>query len=61
MIYLYTLDSHDCYGPFNSDADATLWAYRNMFTSYQLLKTPPYESTQVMEPWPSPDSWTIAN
>ena len=35
--YLFTLDSHDLYGPFNSKEFAHDWAYYTYRTSYTLL------------------------
>lgn len=48
--YLYTLDSHDCFGAFACEADAHDWARQWGVGSYQLLKAPPYETTLVRPP-----------
>lgn len=44
-IYIYTLDSHDCYGPFWTVKEAHLFAVDFGLTSYQLLSEPPYGAT----------------
>ena len=35
-VYLFTLDSHDYYGPFHNEAIAHDWAKRTGKSSYQL-------------------------
>lgn len=50
-MYIYTLDSHDCYGPFSSGYDAMFWANSHEFTSYQVLTAKPYASTRVLNPF----------
>jgi hypothetical protein len=50
MIYLYTLDSHDCYGRFMSYPAAHAYAVKRGFSSYQLLNKPPHSSTVVLFP-----------
>ena len=47
VYYIYTLDSHDCYGRFTSLADAHAYAGEHYLRSYQILPKPPYESTVV--------------
>jgi hypothetical protein len=49
-IYLYTLDSHDCFGRFPSVVCAHAWAVKTGRSSYQLLNKPPYPTTVVMQP-----------
>jgi hypothetical protein len=39
VTYLFTLDSHDLYGPFNGRVPAMAWAVRTNKQSYQLLDT----------------------
>lgn len=51
MTYIYTLDSHDCYGPFQSQVEAFEWAQLEDFGSYQLLPKPPFENTVVLHPF----------
>lgn len=50
MTYIFTLDSHDCYGPFQSQGLAFTWAQQEGFECYQLLPEPPYETTVVHDP-----------
>lgn len=50
QIYLYTLDSHDCYGPFETKDAAMQWANDTGKSSYQLVENPPYELSRVIKP-----------
>lgn len=51
MSYIYTLDSHDCYGPFDNAVTAIRWADRSLYRSpYQVLVEPPYTSTPIITP-----------
>jgi hypothetical protein len=50
MYFLYTLDSHDCYGPFHSTTSLHNWAKNKRFRSYQVLNYAPYSSTFVHYP-----------
>lgn len=45
--YIYTLDSHECFGPFTSADAAHAWARFRNKRSYQLLTAPPYSYTLV--------------
>ncbi|SHH47199.1 hypothetical protein SAMN05444169_7622 [Bradyrhizobium erythrophlei] len=49
--FIYTLDSHDCYGPFGSQDNAKTWAIRRGFKSYQILTHTPFQFTQVLRPY----------
>lgn len=48
MLYLYTLDSHDCYGPFPDRSVANSFATQRHFTSYQILDKIPYPFTTII-------------
>jgi len=50
MCYLYTLDSHDCYGRFASRETARLWAAKRNMISYQILSKPPHSHIVVLNP-----------
>ena len=49
--YLWTLDSHDCFGPFDSPDDAHDWAKATYKTSYTLVKKPSYPNDLVHAPY----------
>lgn len=49
MFYIFTLDSHDCFGPFDTKSAALNWAKR--LPSYQLLNKIPYLSTLILKPF----------
>lgn len=50
-MYIYTLDSHDCYGPFLDSDKARDWAKKRNFTSFQILVSKPYICTEVLRPF----------
>jgi hypothetical protein len=50
-LYLYTLDSHDCFGRFISAEEAHRWAARNPnISTYELMTKPPFADTIVLNP-----------
>ena len=48
--YLWTLDSHDCFGPFDSKSCAAEWARLTAKSSYQLLDKPPFAAVAPIKP-----------
>jgi hypothetical protein len=49
--YIFTLDSHDWIGPFDSADAAHSWARQRGFSSYQLDSRPPPANSQIRKPW----------
>ena len=43
--YIYTLDSHDAFGPFVSYDAALAWAKHRQLSSFQVLNGLPYNTT----------------
>ena len=50
MRYIWTLDAHECYGPFPGVVEAHRFAVQLCFSSYTLLETPPFKDTCVLSP-----------
>jgi len=50
-VYLWTLDSHECFGPFRTFVSAHAWAVESEKHAYRLLDKPPYETTVVIAPY----------
>ncbi len=48
--YVFTLDSHDCFGPFASYDAAVQWGKVNRPT-FQVLRAPPYRDTLILRPF----------
>jgi hypothetical protein len=55
MTYLYTLDSHECFGPFLTNTKAHEWAKQTQHSSYQLVKKPPVYGEPVRNPYTTID------
>lgn len=50
-MYIWTLDSHDCYGIFSCSEAAREWADKRGLKSYQILLNPPHRDTLVLKPF----------
>lgn len=48
--WLFTLDSHECFGPFVNKGHLEEWANATNHWSYQILTRP--EGDVVHKPWP---------
>lgn len=47
-MYIYTLDSHEAYGPFHSETEAWDFAREHGLTSWQRLSRVPYPLTTLV-------------
>ena len=50
--YVYTLDAHECFGPFLTEIAAREWAHFKALPSYQILSHPPFSNQPIQEPQP---------